>query len=74
MAFSMTAPMVAWMRYRGHHWDRSLEMGAAMITPAISLCAAGLAGVITGSICGLYCLFSVMAMVGVMVYRRNEYV
>ena len=73
MAFSMTPPMAAWMRYRGHHWDRSLEMGAAMITPAISLCAAGLAGVITGSICGLYCLFSVMAMVGVMVYRRNEY-
>ena len=74
MAFSMTAPMVAWMRYRGHHWDRSLEMGAAMIAPAIPLCAVGLAGVITGSICGLYCFFSVVAMVGVMVYRRNEYV
>ena len=26
------------------------------------------------SICGLYCFFSVVAMVGVMVYRRNEYV
>ena len=74
MAFSMTAPMVAWMRYRGHHWDRSLEMGAAMIAPAIPLCALGLAGVITASICGLYCFFSVVAMVGVMVYRRNEYV
>jgi uncharacterized membrane protein YbjE (DUF340 family) len=74
MAFSMTAPMVAWMHYRGHHWDRSLEMAAAMIAPAIPLCALGLAGAIAGSICGLYCLFSVVAMVGVMVYRRNEYV
>jgi hypothetical protein len=74
MALSMSAPMVAWMRYRGHHWDRSLEMAAAMIAPAIPLCALGLSGAITGSICGLYCLFSVVAMVGVMVYRRNEYV
>lgn len=74
MAFSMTAPMVAWMRYRGHRWDRSLEMGGAMIAPAISLCAVGLAGAITGSICGLYCFFSVVAMVGVMVHRRHEYV
>jgi uncharacterized membrane protein YbjE (DUF340 family) len=74
MALSMTAPMVAWMRFRGHHWDRSLEMGVAMIAPAIPLCAVGLAGVINGSICGLYCFFSVVAMVGVMVYRRHEYV
>ena len=74
MGITMTVPMVAWMRYRGHHWDRSLEMGAAMIAPAIPLCAVGLAGVITGSICGLYCFFSVVAMVGVMVYRRHEYV
>ncbi len=74
MAVSMTAPMVAWMRFRGHHWDRSLEMAAAMIAPAIPLCALGLVGVVTGSICGLYCFFSVVAMVGVMAYRRSEYV
>jgi hypothetical protein len=73
MAFSMTAPMIAWMRFRGHHWDRSLEMAAVMVAPAIPLCALGLAGVITDSICALYCFFSVVAMVGVMVYRRNEY-
>jgi hypothetical protein len=74
MAVSMTAPMVAWMRLRGHHWNRSLEMAAAMIAPAIPLCALGLAGVVTGSICGLYCFSSVVTMVGVAAYRRSEYV
>jgi hypothetical protein len=72
MAFSMTVPMVAWMRYRGHAWDRSLEMGAAMVVPAIPLICLRLADVV-GPICGPYCLFSVLAMVGVMVYRRSDY-
>ena len=72
MAFSMTVPMVAWMRYRGHTWDRSLEMGAAMVVPAIPLICLSVADVI-GPICGPYCLLSVLAMVGVMVYRRSDY-
>jgi flagellar biosynthetic protein FliP len=29
-ALSMTVPMVAWMRYRGHTWRRLAEMSAAM--------------------------------------------
>jgi hypothetical protein len=28
---------------------------------------------VVGPICGPYCLLSVLAMVGVMVYRRSEY-
>ena len=72
MAFSMTIPMVAWMRYRGHAWDRSLEMAAAMIVPAIPLICLRVADVV-GPICGPYCLLSVLAMVGVMVYRRSDY-
>jgi hypothetical protein len=72
MAFSMTVPMVAWMRYRGHAWDRSLEMGAAMVVPAIPLICLSVADVV-GPICGPYCLLSVLAMVGVMVYRRSDY-
>lgn len=74
MAFAMTAPMIAWMRVRGHDWDRSLEMAAAMIAPAIPLCILGLAGAFAGSLCGLYCFFSIVAMVGVMVHRRADYV
>jgi hypothetical protein len=28
MAFNMTVPMVLWMRYRGHSWERGGEMAA----------------------------------------------
>src|SRR5690349_1818468 len=44
MAATMTIPMVAWMRYRGHRWQPTLEMAASMIVPtliAIALLAAG---------------------------------
>jgi hypothetical protein len=73
MAFSMTAPMVAWMRYRGHGWNVCLEMAAAMIAPAIPLCILRVADLISGGICSVYCLLSLVAMVGVMVYRRDYY-
>jgi hypothetical protein len=73
MAFSMTVPMVAWMRYRGHAWRSCSEMGAAMVVPAIPLICLRLADVISGPICGFYCLLSIVAMVFVMLYRRREY-
>jgi flagellar biosynthetic protein FliP len=73
MAFSMTAPMIVWMRYRGHAWSMSLEMAAAMIAPAIPLCLLRMTDIISGGICGGYCALSAVAMVGVMVYRRDYY-
>lgn len=73
MAFSMTVPMVAWMRYRGHVWRACTEMGAAMIVPAIPLIWLRLAHVISGPICGLYCAASFLAMVLVMLYRRSDH-
>jgi hypothetical protein len=33
MAVTMTVPMVAWMRYRGHGWRPCNEMSAAMFVP-----------------------------------------
>ncbi len=45
MAATMTVPMVAWMRYRGHGWRPSAEMAAAMLVPtagAIALLGGGL--------------------------------
>jgi hypothetical protein len=36
MAVTMTIPMVAWMRYRGHGWRSSLEMAGAMFVPAFA--------------------------------------
>ena len=39
MAFNMTLPMVLWMRYRGHTWERGGEMAAAMNLPLLPLLA-----------------------------------
>src|ERR1044071_9900737 len=35
MAFTMTVPMVAWMRFRGHGWQPTLEMAASMVIPTL---------------------------------------
>src|SRR3954471_17508111 len=54
MATSMTAPMVAWMRHRGHGARATAEMAASMVIPAVAplgLLAAGIvedAGVLMG--------------------------
>lgn len=42
MYAAMTAPMVLWMRFRGHSWRHGAEMSAAMIVPAAPFSAAGL--------------------------------
>ena len=70
---AMTAPMIAWMRHRNHPWNVCLEMSAAMVAPAIALCVLRIADVISGGVCGAYCGLSLVAMVGVMVYRRDYY-
>jgi hypothetical protein len=47
MALTMSAPMVAWMRYRGHAWAPAWEMTASMFVPtvaAIALLEAGTLG------------------------------
>jgi hypothetical protein len=46
VTFSMTAPMVAWMRFRGMDWRLINEMTAAMIILAVVLLAAGLVGIV----------------------------
>jgi hypothetical protein len=37
MAVTMTVPMVAWMRYRGHAWRPTLEMAASMLLPTLAV-------------------------------------
>ena len=37
MAVTMTVPMVAWMRYRGHAWMPCAEMTAAMVVPTLAV-------------------------------------
>lgn len=46
VTFSMTAPMIAWMRFRGMDWRLINEMTAAMIILAVLLLAAGLIGLV----------------------------
>ena len=48
MGITMTVPMVAWMRYRGHSWRANAEMAAAMIIPTIAAVGLLQTGTITG--------------------------
>ena len=72
-AAGMTVAMVAWMHHRGHARERSAEMAAAMVLPAIPLVCLRLLDVIGGPICGGYCLLTFVAMAAVMLYRRADY-
>jgi hypothetical protein len=72
-AFGMTVAMVAWMRHRGQAWRSCSEMAAAMVVPAILLICLRLLDVISGPICGVYCVSTLVAMVLVMLYRRSDY-
>lgn len=74
MAFTMTVPMVAWMRYRGHTWQPTLEMAASMIIPtliAIALLGAGLASF--GALMGLEHIAMLLGMLVAMLLRVDEY-
>ena len=41
VTFNMTAPMAAWMRFRGMAWRPIAEMAAAMVALALLILAAG---------------------------------
>lgn len=75
MAVTMTAPMVGWMRYRGHGWRASAEMAAAMFIPTfgvIGLLWSGLVGDI-GTLLMIEHVVMVPAMLLAMLLRRDEY-
>ena len=74
MGFTMTVPMVAWMRYRGHSWQPTLEMAASMVIPtliAIALLGAGLASF--AALMGLEHVAMLLGMLLAMLLRRDEY-
>jgi hypothetical protein len=43
---NMTAPMVAWMRFRGMAWRPSAEMASAMVILAVLILVAGWIGIV----------------------------
>jgi hypothetical protein len=73
MAAGMTIPMVAWMLYRGMGRKNSYEMALAMVVPVIPFLCLVWFDVTQGALCGPYCASTVVAMLGLMYYRRNEY-
>jgi hypothetical protein len=75
MGVTMTVPMVAWMRYRGHGWAPSNEMAASMLIPtagAIGLLWAGLVDEI-GTLLAIEHIVMLPAMLLAMLLRRDEY-
>ena len=75
MGVTMTAPMVAWMRYRGHGWAVSAEMAAAMFVPTfgvIALLWSGLVGDI-GTLLVIEHVVMLPSMLVAMLLRRDEY-
>jgi hypothetical protein len=74
MAVSMTVPMVAWMRHRGHGWTPCVDMTAAMFVPsagAILLLWAGTVDTHGALIVQHVAMFPAMLLA--MLLRRDEY-
>jgi hypothetical protein len=75
MAFTMSAGMVAWMRYRGHGWAPCLEMTAAMFVPSLAAIALLGIGLVEseGALMGIQHAGMFPAMLVAMLLRRDEY-
>jgi hypothetical protein len=74
MGIYMTVPMVLWMRYRGHAAARNAEMALSMMVPTVAAAALAFAGMLgTGAALGIQHAVMVPAMLGVMLWRYEEY-
>jgi len=75
MALTMTVPMVAWMRFRGHGWAPCADMTAAMVLPTLAVLALlwtdRLADV--GTLLVMEHAVMLPAMLVAMLLRRAEY-
>jgi hypothetical protein len=73
MAVGMTVPMVAWMLFRGTGRRNSRAMAAVTVLPVVPFLFLVWSGVTTSAQCGGYCVVMIAAMLGLMLYRRDEY-
>jgi hypothetical protein len=74
MAFNMTVPMVLWMHYRGHSWERCGEMAMAMNLPVLpALVLYWLGAIPSEGVLGMQMMAMIPAMLGAMLYRKEEY-
>jgi flagellar biosynthetic protein FliP len=73
MAAGMTIPMVVWMHHRGMGRRNSYEMAAAMVVPVIPFLCLVWFSVTESAQCAAYCASTVVAMLALMYYRREQY-
>lgn len=75
MAVTMTVPMSAWMRRKGHGWRPNAEMAASMIVPTLGVIGLNATGMITdiGTLLLVEHVAMLAGMFVVMAARPNEY-
>jgi len=73
IAAGMSVPMAAWMLHRGMGRRNSAEMAAVMVIPVIPFLCLVWFDVTKSAQCGAYCVVTIVAMLGLMLYRRDEY-
>ncbi len=76
MGASMAAPMVAWMRHRGHSWSDGGEMTVAMLGPMFALvlpAELGVVGLTGHALMMLSHVAMIGGMVALMIYRFERY-
>jgi hypothetical protein len=75
MGVTMTVPMVAWMRYRGHGWAPSNEMAASMLIPTAAVIGLLWAGFVAdiGTLLAIEHVVMLPAMLAAMLLRRDDY-
>jgi hypothetical protein len=75
MAFTMTVPMVGWMRFRGHGWRANAEMAASMLLPTLAAISLLVTRAVedTGVLLVGEHIAMLAGMVVAMLLRRDEY-
>jgi hypothetical protein len=75
MAATMTVPMAAWMRRRGHGWRPTNEMSASMIVPTLAVIGLDGAGLMNdiGTMLLVEHVAMLLGMFAVMALRPAEY-
>jgi hypothetical protein len=73
MALTMTVPMVAWMRYRGHRWQPNIEMAGSMLIPTFAVMGVLWAGIARGGLMVPEHAGMLTCMLLAMLLRRDEY-
>ena len=74
MAMNMNIGMAVWMRYRGHTWERTLEMVAGMTAPFLVWLVPMWMGLISEATLNVVGHLSMLVgMWAAMMFRRAEY-